>query len=158
MDSLGTLLLVGSFISTLFFIIGIGLYVLFVIGLYGLAKTENTGNAWFAFIPILQLYIMGKILKEVKIGSYTVSRLELILPLAPIAVLIAGWILGFIPLLGGLLTLLLNLVYLIFSIIVIYKFYRRYRGEKALLMTVLSVIFFFMGPIYVFNLRNSKPL
>ena len=81
MDNLRTLLLVGGFTSFLFFIIGIGLYVLFVIGLYGLARTEETGNEWFAFIPILQLYIIGKILKEIKIGGYIVPSLELVLPL-----------------------------------------------------------------------------
>jgi hypothetical protein len=158
MDNLEMFLLLGGVASLLFFIIGIALYVLFAIGLYGLSKTEGTGNEWFAFIPILQLYIVGKILKEVKISTYTIPQLELVLPLAPIAVLIAGSILGIIPLIGGLLELVLNLAFFIFSIIVMFNFYKRYRGDSATLMTVLSVILFFMGPIYVFNLRNAKPL
>lgn len=158
MDNLETLLLLGGVASLLFFIIGIVLYVLFAIGLYGLAKTENTGNEWFAFVPILQFYIVGKILKEVKISTYTVPQLELVLPLAPIAVLIAVSILGIIPLIGGLLGLILNIALAIFSIIVTFNFFKRYKGEKATLMTVLSVILFFMGPIYVFNLKNAKPL
>lgn len=158
MDDLNMLLAVGGVASLLFFVIGIVLYVLFAIGLYGLAKTEKTGNEWFAFIPILQLYIVGKILKEVKISSYTVPQLELVLPLAPFAVMIAGGILGVIPILGGLVRLLLNLAYAVFSIIVTYNFYKRYKGDKATIMTVLSVILFFMGPIYIFNLRKAKPL
>lgn len=158
MDNLEALLLVGGFVSVLFFIIGVGLYLLFAVGLYGLAKTEGTGNEWFAFIPILQLYIIGKILREVKISTYTVPMLELVLPLSPIAVTIAGNILGVIPVLGGLLRLILNLAFMVFSVIVLYNFYKRYKGEKATLMTVLSIVLFFMGPIYVFNLRNAKPL
>jgi hypothetical protein len=158
MDNLEMLFLLGGVASLLFFIIGIALYVLFAIGLYGLSKTEGTGNEWFSFIPILQLYIVGKILKEVKISTYTIPQLELVLPLAPIAVLIAGSIFGIIPLIGGLLELVLNLALGIFSIIVMFNFYKRYKGDSATLMTVLSVILFFMGPIYVFNLRNARPL
>lgn len=158
MDNLETLLLVGGITSLLFILISIALYVLFAIGLYGVAQTEKTGNEWFAFIPILQLYIVGKILKELKISTYTVPSLELVLPIAPIAVLVAGAIFDIIPLLGGFLSLILNIAYFIFSILVIHKFFKRYKGQQATLMTVLSVLLFFMGPIYVFNLRNSRPL
>ena len=158
MDDPGTLLMMGGLASFLFFIVGIALYLLFAAGLYGLAENEKTGNEWFAFIPILQLYIIGKILKVVRIGNYRIPQLELVLPLAPIALAIAGRILDIIPFLGGLLTFLLNLAYTVFSIIVMYNFYKRYRGDKAMLMTVLSIILFFMGPIYVFNLRKSRPL
>jgi positive regulator of sigma E activity len=158
MDDLGRLFLIGGLVSFLFLIIGIGLYILFSTGLYGLAKTEKTGNEWFSFVPILQLYIIGKILKEIEISTYTVGNLELVLPIAPLAVMLAGKILGIIPFLGDLLALVLNIAYAIFSIMVLYNFYKRYKGEKAVLMTVLSVILFFMGPIYIFNMRDSKPL
>ncbi|MHB1394117.1 MAG: hypothetical protein ACYCYE_13810 [Clostridia bacterium] len=158
MDDLGTLLALSGFATLMFFIIGIGLYILFAIGLYGLAKTEGTGNEWFVFIPILQLHIIGKILREVKISTYTIPSLELVLPVAPIALIIVERILNVIPLLGGLLTILLNIAYAVFSIIVMYNFYKRYKGTQATLMTVLSIILFFMGPIYVFNLRKARPL
>lgn len=158
MDDPGMLLMMGGLATLVFFIIGIALYLLFSVGLYGLSKTEGTGNEWFAFVPILQLYIIGKILREIKIGTYTVPQLELVLPLAPIALMLAGRILEIIPLLGALAALILNIAYAVFSIMVLYNFYKRYKGEKATLMTVLSVVLFFMGPIYVFNLRNSRPL
>lgn len=158
MNDLTALILVGGIASILFFIIGIGLYLLLAFGLYGLAKTEETGNEWFAFVPILQLYIIGKILKEVKISTYTVPSLELVLPIAPVAVTIVANILDVIPVLGPLLSLILNIALTIFSIIVLYNFFKRYKGEQAMVMTVLSVILFFMGPIYIYNLRNSRPL
>lgn len=155
---LGMLFLLSGLASLLFFVIGIAMYVLLAIGLYGLAKNEQTGNEWFAFIPILQFYIVGKILKELKISTYTIPQLELVLPLAPIAVFILGSILGVIPILGALLGLVLNIAYMIFTIMVMYNFFKRYKGDQATLMTVLSVILPFMGPIYVFNLRNARPL
>lgn len=151
-------LLLSSLIFFLLLAVGVILYVLLALGLYGLAKSEGIGNEWFAFIPILQLYIIGKILKEVKISTYTVPRLELVLPLAPIAVYIANAIFDVIPIIGGILSLIFNIGYLAFSIIVIYNFFKRYKGEKATLMTVLSVVLPFMGPIYIFDLRDSKPL
>lgn len=152
------LLMMGGFATLLFLVIGICLYLLFAVGLFGLAKTERTGNEWFTFIPLLQFYIIGKILGEIKVSTYTIPNLELVLPLAPIALMIVGRILDLVPFLGGLLTLLLNIAYAVFSVIVMYNFYKRYKGEKATLMTVLSILLFFMGPIYVFNLRNARPL
>ncbi|NLY43101.1 MAG: hypothetical protein GX066_03835 [Clostridiaceae bacterium] len=141
--------ILGGF-ALLFFVIGIGLYILLAIGLYGLAKNENIEYPWFAFIPILQLYILGKILKEIKIGNYTVTNLEIVLPVAPIVV----GIINIIPVLGT----LVGLAYFIFNIIVIYHFFKRYKGDQAVVFTVLSVIFFFLFPIFVFTLRNATPL
>lgn len=155
---LSMLFLLGGLVFFLLLVVGIILYVLLAIGLYGLAKTEGIGNEWFAFIPILQLYIIGKILKEIKISTYTVPSLELVLPLAPIAVYIANAIFNLIPVIGGILNFIFNIGYLAFSIIVLFNFYKRYKGEQATLMTVLSVVLPFMGPIYIFDLRNSKPL
>ncbi len=152
------LLAVGGFLAFLFFIIGITLYVLLAMGLYGLAKTEKTGYEFFAFIPILQFYIIGKILKEVKISTYVIPRLELVLPLLPIALVLVSGVLGVIPLLGALLMFIINIAVFVFTIIVMYNFFKRYRGESAVLMTVLSVILFFMGPIFIFTLRNARPL
>ncbi|MDF2531848.1 MAG: hypothetical protein K0Q65_1429 [Clostridia bacterium] len=158
MDNMEMFLLLGGAATLLFFIFAIIMYVFLAIGLYGLAKTENTGNEWFAFVPILQFYIVGKILKEIKISTYTIPQLELVLPLTPIAVFIVGSILGVVPLLGGLLSLILNIASAIFSIMVMFNFFKRYKGSQATLMTVLSVVLPFMGPIYVFNLRNARPL
>lgn len=158
MDSLGMLFLVGGFISLLFFLISIALYVLMAVGLYSLAKTENTGNEWFAFIPILQLYIIGKILKEIKISTYTIPSLELVLPLAPVALYVADAILRIVPILGALVVLILNIAFIVFYAIVMYNFYKRYKGDQTTVMTILSVIFPFMIPIFIFNLRNAKPL
>lgn len=158
MDDLSVLLLMGGFVTILFSIIGILLYVLLAIGLYGLAKTEGTGNEWFAFIPILQLYIVGKILKEIRIGGYTIPMLELVLPLAPIAAPIVGSIIGIIPIIGGLVQLLINLALMVLYVVVYYNFFKRYRGDQAILMTVLSIILPFMGPIYIFRLKDARPL
>lgn len=156
--SLSMLLLAFGVLSLLFIILGILLYVMLAYGLYCLARNEGIGNEWFAFIPILQLYIIGKILKEIKIKTYTVPSLELVLPLTPIAAYITNAIFDVIPLIGGILSLIFNIGYLAFSIIVIYNFYKRYKGEQATLMTILSVVLPFMGPIYIFGLKDSKPL
>lgn len=150
MDGLDMFLaFIGAFVLLLV-LIGIVLYVLLAVGLYQMAKNENIEYEWFAFIPILQLYIIGKILKEVKVLDYTVPKLELVLPLAPIATMI----LNVIPFIGW----LLNLAYIVFSIIVMYYFFKRYKGEQATILTIVSVIFPFMFPIFIFSLRNAMPL
>jgi hypothetical protein len=149
MNNLSMLFAVLGIFMLFLFIIGIVLYVLFAIGLYGMAKNQKLENEWFAWIPILQLYIVGKILKEIKIADYTISRLEIVLPVATLAMMV----LSGIPVIGW----LLGLAYFIFNIFVTYQLFKMYKGDKATLMTVLSFILFFMGPIYIFNLRNASP-
>ncbi len=157
-NTLGMLLLFGGFVALIFSLIGIALYILFAVGLYGLAKNANTGNEWLAFIPIAQFYIIGKILREVKILNYTVPQLELVLPLAPVALMVVGAILGVIPILGGLVVFLLNIAYGVFYVVVLYNFYKKYKGQDAVLMTILSIVLPFMGPIYFFTMRNLPPI
>ena len=142
--------IIGGF-ALLLLVIAIGLYVLLAIGLYTLAKNENIEYPWFAFIPILQLYIIGKILKEIKIGNFTIPNLEIVLPVIPIAI---GF-LNLIPILRS----ILSLAYFIFNIIVTYQFFKRYKGDQAVVFTVLSAIsFFLLYPIFVFTIRNATPL
>ncbi|WHH61316.1 hypothetical protein [Petroclostridium sp. X23] len=150
MNNLSMLFAVLGVFMLFLFIIGIVLYVLFAIGLYGMAKNQQLENEWFAWIPILQLYIIGKILKEIKIADYTISRLEIVLPVATLAMIV----LSGIPVIGW----LLGLAYFVFNIFVTYQLFKMYKGDKATLMTVLSFILFFMGPIYIFNLRNASPM
>lgn len=90
----------GAFIF-IFVIIAIICYVVFSLGLMTLARRKGIENDFLAFVPIAQLYILGLVIKELKVFSYDIPNPELVLPGASIAFVILrripviGW---FLPL------------------------------------------------------------
>ena len=138
----------GITLVVTFFALG-GLYLLFSYGLYKLAQRAGVENNWLAFIPLVQYYIMGKVIKELKIGSWIVPHLEWVLLLSPI---IYG-ILAQIPVLNA----IVGVLYLLFYIIVTYTLFKKYT-HHAVVMTIVAFLLPFMYSIFVFAIRNNKPV
>lgn len=142
-----------AFLGVFIFILLIFVVVLYVLssyGLYKLALKQGIENCWLAWIPIANMYIVGRIIKTLKIDSYEIPRIELVLPI--------GWLVVYalkgIPLIGW----LLSLAYFILILFALYKLYKIYKPEQAALWVVLSVILPFMGPIFIFMLRDCNPV
>jgi hypothetical protein len=132
-------------------LIGIGIYVLMAVGLYGMAMNKRLENPWLAWIPIGNLYILGKLIPELKISSYVIPSHEMVLP----AVAILNLFLSKIPLIGALIALI-NLVLIICAL---YTLFKRYVGEKALMYTVIGVITCgIMMAVFLYILRNEKQI
>jgi len=148
--SFSGLLALGGFVIILLVLVSIALYVLFAFGLFKMAEKEKIEFSWLAFVPIAQLYILGKLIMELKLFKFVIPKHELVLPIAPLVYMI----LGKVPLIG----FLLWIATAVLEIAALYYLYKRYKGDSAVIMTVLSVVLFFMGPIYVFNLRDATPL
>lgn len=133
-------------------VLGIAAYILTALGLYKIAQKQGEPNAWLAWIPIAQLYIIGKIIKEVKIGTLVIPRMELILPLAPIAISIVGAI----PFIGAVIAGLAGLAYYALFIYTLYLLFNKYVPDQAVLYTVLSAIGLFA--IFIFIIRDKEPV
>ncbi|MCX8132279.1 MAG: hypothetical protein N3I35_19560 [Clostridia bacterium] len=147
----GTILALGAAVLLLVVLIGICLYILAACGLYGMAQRRGIEFGWLAFIPVLQLYIVGKLLNRLRIFGIDIARPEFFLPAASLIVMIFDRV----YFLGS----LLGFANLIISIAALYYLYKMYRGKnKALLYTVLSIFPAFLLPIFLFNLRNSDPI
>ena len=139
------LLALGGFFAFFSFAIAVAAYVLTAIGLSKLAQKQNIPNAWLAWVPIAQLYIIGVIIKEVKLGSFTIPRMELVLPLGAVAV----GVLSAIPFLGG----LVALAFAVLFVYTLYLLFKLYVPESAVLYTVLSAIGLFA--IFIFIIRDK---
>lgn len=153
MSNEGTILAflaIWGFIFFLFFILGIILYVLASIGMYKLAFNQKIENPWLAWIPIGNMYILGKLVKNVKIDTLEIPSLELVLPLGLVAVMI----LSNIPFIGW----LISIAYSVLCVLAFYKLYKMYRPAQAVLWVVLSIVLPFMGPIFIFIMRNDSPV
>jgi len=142
-------LIVSVIFSIIGAIIGIAAYILTALGLYAIAKNRGMENPWLAWIPIAQFYIIGAIVKELKFGdSFTIPKMELVLPLGCLAVSILSWI----PVLRW----LLWIAYAVVAVYSLYILYQKYVPEQAVLYTVLSCIGLF--PIFIFVIRKKNPV
>lgn len=137
------MLTLAPLIRMLYILIGITLvvHIISAIGLYSMAIKRNIENAWFVWIPILQMYIMGKLVMKFKIVNFEIQQPEIILPITGIAV-------G----LGNLASVVGTIIYFF----ALYRLFCLYKPDKAQIYTILSIVLPFMGAIFIFILRNEE--
>lgn len=141
----GLLALLAAIGAIFGIIAGIALYIFFAFSLYSLAKSRNVYMPWLAWIPIAQMYIIGKLVKSIRISNVEIPSLEIVLPVAMLAYIL----LNSIPVLG----LIISLAFLVSLILSLYELYRQYTPENAVVYTVLSV---FVIPVPILFLKLSK--
>ena len=73
-------------------------YVIRAIGLHRIAKNSGVENAWLAWIPLADLYLLGKVTGDVSLGNRKLKNTSLWLLLVPIigGVISAGFYFGMI--------------------------------------------------------------
>jgi len=140
--------LVGIIIAVLLLPIVLICYLLLALGLFKMAKKRNIENAWIAFIPVFQVYIIGKLIEPLKLGKTEIPQISVILGAGAVAVIFLGWL----PLIGQ----LISLAFFALLLVSLYKLYEAYSPQNAVLFTVLSIIPG-LAPILVFVIRNKEP-
>lgn len=128
-------------------LISVGLYILSALGLYKLAQNKGIENPWLAWIPVVNLYILGKIINNLKVWGYDIPYIEVVLPVGCLVV----YLLNNVPVIG----FIASLAYVILTLIVLYRLYRMYKPDSAVLWIVLSIIIPFIIPIFIFIIRNN---
>lgn len=132
--------------------IGIGLWVIYGIGLSSIAKKRGLDNTWMAFIPVASAFLLGSVGDDIneKNGVQTPAPLKFIAVGLSAANLFLA---GFIPVLGTLITVATYVAGVYLS----YLVYNAYRPEKATLYTVFTAIPFttFMRYIFFYMMRND---
>ncbi|MGC4377861.1 hypothetical protein WD019_13080 [Fictibacillus sp. Mic-4] len=129
----------------IFLVIGIIMYIFLGIGLMRMAKREGIENEWLAWVPIAQMYILGKIVSH-KLGPNGGFIL--------LGVSIGAFVLSFIPILGAIIGFAIG----IFMFFVYHWTYDKY-SDKAVLMTVFTVLTCGgLAPIFIFAIRNNHKM
>lgn len=136
-------------------VIGLICYVFNSLGLYTMAKNRNLDNPWLAWIPLASNYLMGELINDdVSISTWHIPYAKLFLPLMGLALTVVMTILGFIPYLGAFIGILLSLALSFYYYAAQFWLYSIYDKDHRVLYLVLSIIFPFLGPIFVFIIRN----
>lgn len=146
---MGEALAIFTLSILIFVLISIAFYVIFAYALYKMAVNAALENPWMAWIPILQWYILGKLIKTLKIGNYDVPSIELVLPVASLLVIV----LNRIEIIGS----LLSLANFILTLLALNKLYKMYKPDQATLFTVLS-IFGLPIPFIFMSIKDLKPV
>ncbi|WP_041274388.1 hypothetical protein [Desulforamulus reducens] len=137
---------VSGFALVISLLVAAGLYLLFSYGLYRLAERTRVDHSWLAFIPYVQYYPLGKILREIRICGFVIPHMEWVLLAAPLVYSL----LALIPFIN----VIASIAYFIFYAIVTYSLFNKY-SRYALVMTIVSFILPFFFPIFVFTIRNN---
>ncbi|MDM8534005.1 hypothetical protein QUF55_04780 [Clostridiaceae bacterium HSG29] len=142
--------LLGFAIFTVIGLLSIVLYLLSAFGLKKLADNRGIENSWIAFIPVLQVYILGLLIEDLEIFGYEIPELPIVLPV----MLAISPIIVKIPVIGSLYPLLTFIIYCF----ALHKLYKLYIPDNATLYIVLSIVLPFMGPILIFSIRDNELL
>ena len=129
-----TLLIIALFIF---------IYVILSLALMKIAQKKGIENAWLAWIPIGNSYIIGKIAGPFHFIT-DIAKPELVLPIMSLC--------GFIPVVGWLIVLAGSIL----TYAAYYTIFKEYRGEKATTMIILTIIFGFIAlPIYFHSIAKE---
>ena len=115
--------------------ISLAIYIVSAFAFYKLAKLRCLNNAWLAFIPFFSLYIIGYIGDTLKYNTAPFNRYLSDIPLAYALPLLSIFssVAYAVPLLGGLVSSLLNLLVYLFV-------FQQYAPQNKFLFTILSLI------------------
>lgn len=138
-------------------IIGIVCYVFMAIGLYSMAKNRKLDHAWLAWIPIAQSYVIGSLINDdVSIGSLHIPYAKIFLPLSTFGIALLIGILGIIPGLGAFLGVIISLAFAFYQCTALFWLFSIYSKTHRVLFLVLSILFTFLGPIFIFIIRKKE--
>ncbi len=170
----------GAFLIILFIILFFAFILAAVaiifqgIGIMKMHEKLGLKNGWFAFIPILNQYALGKVAEQyVKANGKKSAKFSIILPIVSIVSVIIAVSIGF---LGGFLMAIfpdaseiieavislisypISIGLSIFMYVALWRVYAIFSNKNATLFTIISILFSLVQPFLVFAIRNNDPL
>lgn len=159
------LLIIGAVI-----LVSLGIYFASMFPFFRMAKNQGIDNAWLAFIPIGNIYIMLKLSnREFNIFDKFVYqdrtqafKLWLIAFGIYLAAMIVGSVINLIPFLGSFIYMLISLAGAVFfyfyNFRLYYDIYVTYgMGENATLWAILGLFIPIISVIMPFTIMNKEP-
>lgn len=159
--------------------IGVAMYLFQAIGLYRMGKRLNIPAPALAFLPVANLYVLGRVASEPVYGKKRLPYGWILLGLTLLtnvisygslfsmvrAIIQYGERAGFEDILetfilssmaSSFLSLVISVTYSVFYYIALYHLYNNFNPENSTLLLVLSIFFGFLVPIFIFANRNKS--
>ncbi|HPQ48244.1 MAG TPA: hypothetical protein PLP30_12805 [Clostridia bacterium] len=140
--------IIAAMSTVLTVIFSVALYILFAYSLYEIVRKQEMPNPWLAWIPIVNMYCVGKLVGNIKVFNLSLTNMEIILPLA--FALFVG--LKYIPLVG----FILSAIGLLVLVLAFHVLYEKFDPENAFLLTIITAILpVLAAPVILFIYRNK---
>lgn len=125
-------------------------YVMKSLSLQNMAKKLNIENPWLAWLPVANLYILGKIAGDrLVLFGKEITNLGVVLLVGSIG----ASVLSAIPVIGW----LLLIAYVVVAYAAYYKVYRIFNEGSATLYLVLTIVVSVVQPFLLFSLSKKEP-
>ncbi len=168
-------------------ILSLTLYVLMAVSVYKMSKPFGFRGRWFAFVPYFSDYAYGRLAgATIKQKSDFLAKLLLFLNIIASAFFMISALLCslsvidlvfaaddallnnqaldtaslktfIVPLLFMAVAVVLSLIYKIVYLVCTYKIFKIFSSQNAVLYLVLSIIFPFLLPVFLFINKDNKP-
>lgn len=133
-------------------VVALVLYVLGAIGLSGIAKQTKTKSSWMAWVPVVNIYLIGKIAFNKGIGWVLIILCFLS---GSSETTINDEVVQSGSILPAPFNTIASLALALIGIATLYRMYRKV-SNRATLMTVLSILSCgILAPIFLFAIRNN---
>lgn len=167
-------------------IIALAMYLLEAVGLYGMAKSSGIGKPWRGFVPFANTFLFGKIAERYvkKDGKRSAKFGGLLLAFEILTLFFAfvtmTFVIGMIivlataendselaysilaPMVAMLISCFLlmgaTIAYAVIYYVALWRIFTAFDYNNATVYFVLSILFSFLGPIFLFVLRNKQPV
>ena len=167
-------------------IIALAMYLLKAVGLYGMAKSSGFSSPWRSFIPFANIFLFGKIAERYvkKDGKRSAKFGGLLLAFEILTLVFAfvtmAFVIGMIfvlataendselaySILAPMVAMLIScfllmgvaIAYVVIYYVALWRIFTAFDYNNATVYFVLSILFSFLGPIFLFVLRNKQPV
>ena len=167
-------------------IIALAMYLLEAVGLYGMAKSSGFSSPLRSFIPFANTFLFGKIAEKyqrrdgkrsAKFGGlllafeiltlfFSITTMAFVISMISVLAtsyndseLNASIVVPMIAMLACCFVLIGVLIaYVVIYYVALWRIFTAFDYNNATVYFVLSILFSFLGPIFLFVLRNKQPV
>lgn len=167
-------------------IILLAMYLLEAVGLYGMAKRSGISRPWRGFVPFANTFLFGKIAEkyrrrdgkhsakfsvlllvfEVLTLIFSITTMAFVISMISVLAtsyndseLNASIVVPMIAMLACCFVLIGVLIaYVVIYYVALWRIFAAFDYNNTTVYLVLSIVFSFLGPIFLFVLRNKQPV
>lgn len=167
-------------------IILLAMYLLEAVGLYGMAQRSGISRPWRGFVPFANTFLFGKIAEkyrrrdgkrsakfsvlllvfEVLTLIFSITTMAFVISMISVLAtsyndseLNASIVVPMIAMLACCFVLIGVLIaYVVIYYVALWRIFTAFDYNNATVYFVLSILFSFLGPIFLFVLRNKQPV
>ncbi len=145
-------------ITVAIYIVTFLFFATIVLGSFAIAKmgeAAGTKRFWLGYIPILQFYVLGKLIETNDTPYFRIPKAEFVFPALPLIIL--GVILFLpVPLVAGVIAFVCAIIWL-YAWNTFFLLYCR-PTKKANLYTIIGGIFILPLYVFIFLVRKNKQI